>query len=78
MIRKGKASKPNEFGKMVKIQEAENQLIMLITRYLPGGLSIVICWSTRHRRHIRRQAGADAAVSGGRRRVLLSQPTNRP
>jgi IS5 family transposase len=28
VIRKGKASKPNEFGKMVKIQEAENQLIV--------------------------------------------------
>src|SRR5262249_58364802 len=27
VIRKGKASKPNEFGKMVKIQEAENQII---------------------------------------------------
>ena len=27
VIRKGKANKPNEFGKLVKIQEAENQLI---------------------------------------------------
>lgn len=27
LIRRGKASKPNEFGKMVKIQEAENQII---------------------------------------------------
>jgi IS5 family transposase len=27
VIRRGKASKPNEFGKMVKIQEAENQII---------------------------------------------------
>lgn len=27
VIRKGKSSKPNEFGKLVKIQEAENQLI---------------------------------------------------
>ena len=27
IIRKGKASKPNEFGKLVKIQEAENQII---------------------------------------------------
>jgi len=30
VIRKGKAHKPNEFGKLLKIQEAENQLI---TRY---------------------------------------------
>jgi IS5 family transposase len=28
IIRKGKAGKPNEFGKMVKIQEAENQIII--------------------------------------------------
>ena len=27
IIRKGKAGKPNEFGKMVKIQEAENQIV---------------------------------------------------
>ena len=27
VIRKGKASKPTEFGKMVKFQEAENQII---------------------------------------------------
>jgi IS5 family transposase len=30
VIRKGKASKPTEFGKMAKIQEAENQIV---TRY---------------------------------------------
>lgn len=28
VIRKGKASKPTEFGKMVKIQEAENQVVI--------------------------------------------------
>ena len=28
IIRKGKASKPTEFGKMVKIQEAENQVVI--------------------------------------------------
>jgi len=27
IIRKGKASNPNEFGKLVKVQEAENQII---------------------------------------------------
>jgi len=27
LIRKGKAAKPNEFGKMVKLQEAENQIV---------------------------------------------------
>src|SRR5262249_34824325 len=28
LIRKGKAAKPNEFGKMVKLQEAENQIVV--------------------------------------------------
>ena len=28
VIRKGKASKPNEFGKIVKLQEAENQIVI--------------------------------------------------
>jgi IS5 family transposase len=28
VIRKGKAGKPNEFGKMVKLQQAENQIIV--------------------------------------------------
>lgn len=27
IIRKGKAGKPNEFGKLVQVQEAENQII---------------------------------------------------
>jgi IS5 family transposase len=33
IIRKGKASKPTEFGKMVKIQEGENQIITDYTVY---------------------------------------------
>lgn len=33
VIRKGKASKPTEFGKMVKIQEAEHQIITEYTVY---------------------------------------------
>jgi len=39
IIRKGKASKPTEFGKMVKLQEAENQIV---THYevFEGPLSI--------------------------------------
>ncbi len=27
IIRKGKAGKPNEFGKLVQVQEAENQMV---------------------------------------------------
>ena len=33
VIRKGKASKPTEFGKMVKLQEAENQIIIAFEVY---------------------------------------------
>ena len=33
IIRKGKASKPTEFGKMVKIQEAENQIVIAYQVY---------------------------------------------
>ncbi len=33
VIRKGKASKPTEFGKMVKIQEAENQIVIAFEVY---------------------------------------------
>ena len=28
VIRKGKAAKPNEFGKLIKVQEAENQIVV--------------------------------------------------
>jgi IS5 family transposase len=44
VIRKGKAGKPNEFGKMVKLQEAENQIIT-DTRSTRDGLMIRTCWS---------------------------------
>ena len=33
VIRKGKASKPTEFGKMVKVQEAENQIVISFEVY---------------------------------------------
>jgi IS5 family transposase len=33
VIRKGKASKPTEFGKMIKIQEAENQIVISFEVY---------------------------------------------
>ena len=33
VIRKGKASKPTEFGKLVKVQEAENQIVIDYTVY---------------------------------------------
>ena len=33
VIRKGKASKPTEFGKMIKVQEAENQIVISFEVY---------------------------------------------
>lgn len=33
IIRKGKASKPTEFGKMIKVQEAENQIVVAYEVY---------------------------------------------
>ena len=39
VIRKGKASKPTEFGKMVKIQEAENQIITCYSVYEKGPMT---------------------------------------
>ena len=46
IIRKGKANKPTEFGKLVKIQEAENQIIThyAVCRRRPAGhLSRKLC-----------------------------------
>ena len=45
IIRKGKASKPTEFGKMVKIQEGENQFITDYVVYPKSGPAIPIWWS---------------------------------
>ena len=59
VIRKGKAGKPNEFGKMVKLQEAENQIVTDYEVYArrpydfgPAGRShreaSGACWDARH------------------------------
>src|SRR5262249_46304867 len=69
IIRKGKVHKPTEFGKLVKIQEAENQII---THY-------AVC---QHRRldfaagsgaPPSATAGAGARIGGRRCRFLLSE-----
>ena len=56
VIRKGKAGKPNEFGKMVKLQEAENQIITDYQVY-PQRPYDWTCWSPRSR-HIKRCSAA--------------------
>jgi hypothetical protein len=43
VIRKGKAAKPNEFGKMVKLQEAERTRSWSTARSTPGVPTMRIC-----------------------------------
>jgi IS5 family transposase len=54
IIRKGKASKPTEFGKMVKIQEGENQIITDYTVYekRPSDSDLVIAALDAHERNL--------------------------
>jgi IS5 family transposase len=44
IIRKGKANKPTEFGKLVKIQEAENQIIThyAVCRHRPADATLLL------------------------------------
>ena len=50
VIRKGKAKKPTEFGKLVKIQEAENQLITSyeVLEKRPADSTLLIPWLQQH------------------------------
>ncbi len=66
IIRKGKASKPTEFGKMVKIQEAENQIITDYEVYSkrPSDSDLLIDAIEIHQQRLGctpRMAAADAA-----------------
>src|SRR5919108_3520118 len=66
IIRKGKAGKPNEFGKMVKLQEAEDQIIIDYEVYdrRPSDSDLLIAAIETHRAMLGRAphlAAADAA-----------------
>ena len=66
IIRKGKASKPTEFGKMVKIQEAENQIV---THYdvferRPSDRDLLASSVEAHRRVLERVPSLVAADAG--------------
>ena len=56
IIRKGKAGKPNEFGKLVQLQEAENQIITHYEVYddRPADQRLLIPALEAHRRKLRR------------------------
>ncbi len=66
VIRKGKAGKPNEFGKMLKVQEAENQIITGYEVYekRPDDREILIAAVQEHERRLGRTPRLVAADAG--------------
>jgi IS5 family transposase len=71
VIRKGKAGKPNEFGKMVKLQEAENQIVIDFEVYdrRPNDADLLIPAIDFHQAAIGRVphlVAADAAFYSGK------------
>jgi IS5 family transposase len=71
VIRKGKAGKPNEFGKIAKLQEAENQIIVDYEVYArrPNDSDLLIPAIAAHQAKLGRTprlVAADAAFYSGR------------
>lgn len=66
IIRKGKAGKPNEFGKLVELQEAENQIITHYEVYdeRPSDRHLLLPAVEAHRRKLGRVPGWVAADAG--------------
>ena len=66
VIRKGKASKPTEFGKMVKIQEAENQIVIDFEVYdnRPSDSDLLIPSMETHQTRLGRTPDLVAADAG--------------
>jgi IS5 family transposase len=66
IIRKGKASKPNEFGKMVKVQEAENQIVIDFEVYdkRPSDSDLLIPGIEVHQQRTGRTPDLTAADAG--------------
>jgi transposase, IS5 family len=66
VIRKGKAGKPNEFGKMIKLQEAENQIIVDYEVYArrPHDSDLLIPAITAHRAKLGRMPRLVATDAG--------------
>jgi IS5 family transposase len=66
IIRKGKAGKPNEFGKLVELQEAENQIITHYEVFAerPSDRHLLIPAVEAHRRKLGRVPGWVAADAG--------------
>ena len=71
VIRKGKAAKPNEFGKMLKLQEAENQIVTDYEVYdrRPNDADLLIPAIETHQARLGRApylVAADAAFYSGK------------
>jgi IS5 family transposase len=71
IIRQGKAAKPNEFGKMVKLQEAENQIVTSCEVYdrRPNDSDLLIAAIETHQAllgRVPRLVAADAAFYSSR------------
>ncbi len=66
IIRKGKANKPREFGKMVKIQEAENQIIIHyeVYRQRPHDTKLLLPALTVHQQRLGRAPELAAGDAG--------------
>lgn len=66
IIRKGKASKPTEFGKLVKLQEAENQIIIAYEVYeqRPQDKDLLVPAVQIHKRRLDRAPGLVAGDAG--------------
>ncbi len=92
IIRKGKASKPNEFGNMVKVQEAENQIITHYEVFAerPKDSQLLVSAVEQHQRRFGRAPRMVAADAGfyslknekiiqgmGVRRVAVPSPNSK-
>jgi IS5 family transposase len=66
IIRKGKASKPNEFGNLVKVQEAENQIITHYEVFAerPPDSQLLVAAVEQHQRRFGRAPRMVAADTG--------------
>ena len=66
IIRKGKAGQPNEFGKLVQVQEAENQIITHyeVFEQRPSDRHLLVPAVETHRRKLGRVPGWVAADAG--------------
>jgi transposase, IS5 family len=75
IIRKGKAGKPNEFGKLVQLQEAENQIITHYEVYdeRPSGPALTASGSGSASAQVR----ANATMGGGGCWLLLARQRGR-